>query len=234
MSSRVSIPTASRLMGSAQPPRPSPLRVGPRGLAIGVVSREPRHHPLMLLSYAFGTCPPHPSPRCRPSVSLAVDLVRGHSRRSHRTGARLHLDSSGRNHRDRKRPRCVSSGVIAETALSGVEPSSCDASLLPRASATCATDPQSHSAPGSLRRLPARVDVAACDPSRGSPRPAGFASPDSSRLANLPAMFQAGTSMGTLPSEASLRPCRPTLSDPTVLPAVFRLAASRLRGFELR
>lgn len=76
-------------------------------MRFGVVSREPRHHPLMLLSYAFGTCPPHPSPRSRTSVFLAVDLVRGRSRKSHRTGARLHLDSSGMNHRDRKRPRCV-------------------------------------------------------------------------------------------------------------------------------
>jgi hypothetical protein len=35
MSSRVSVPTTARLIGLAQPPRPSPLRAGPRGLVVG-------------------------------------------------------------------------------------------------------------------------------------------------------------------------------------------------------
>jgi len=38
MSSRVLVPTTARLIGLAQPPRPRPLRVGPRGLVVGVAT----------------------------------------------------------------------------------------------------------------------------------------------------------------------------------------------------
>jgi hypothetical protein len=43
-------------------------------------------------------------------------------------------------------------------------------------------------------------------PPCGVRRPAGFTSPGSSRVANLPALFHAGSSMGTHPSEVSPRP----------------------------
>jgi hypothetical protein len=65
-----------------------------------------------------------------------------------------------------------------------------------------------------------------------SRQPARVASPSSSRVADLPAIFHAGSSMGTLPSEASLHSCRRVLSDSTVPPAVCHLAVLRLRGFE--
>lgn len=39
MSSRVSVPPTARLIGSAQPPRPRPLRVDPRGLVSRVMPR---------------------------------------------------------------------------------------------------------------------------------------------------------------------------------------------------
>jgi hypothetical protein len=51
MSSRVSIPPTARLIGSAQPPRPRPLRVGPRGLVSRVMPRltaTPSSHALVL------------------------------------------------------------------------------------------------------------------------------------------------------------------------------------------
>jgi hypothetical protein len=38
MSCRVSVPTTARLIGLAQPPRPRPLRAGPRGLVVGVAT----------------------------------------------------------------------------------------------------------------------------------------------------------------------------------------------------
>lgn len=49
-----------------------------------------------------------------------------------------------------------------------------------------------------------------------------------------PNHFQVGSSLGFLPSEFSLRPCRRTLSGRAVPPAVVRLAVNRLRGFEHR
>lgn len=91
-------------------------------------------------------------------------------------------------------------------------------------------------------------------------RPARVASPGSSRVVDLPALFHAGSSMGTHPSEVSPRSRRTILSDPAVplavclaerpperaLDAICRakasrtrlsarahLAVSRLRGFEL-
>ena len=64
-------------------------------------------------------------------------------------------------------------------------------------------------------------------------RPAEVASLGSSRGADLPAMSHAGSSMGTLPSEVSPRRRRQTLSGRAFLLAVHRLAAPRLRGFQL-
>jgi hypothetical protein len=76
--------------------------------------------------------------------------------------------------------------------------------------------------------------------SRGHPyrlaasrRPTGFTSPGSTRVADLPAISQTGSSMGTRPSEASPRPSPPDPLGSTVLPAVPDLAAPRLRGFQL-
>jgi hypothetical protein len=75
-------------------------------------------------------------------------------------------------------------------------------------------------------------------------RPAGFTSPGSSRVADLPAMFQTGSSLGTRPSEVSprasppspLRPGCPPCRFPTSrAPPLARLAFAplpRLRGFE--
>lgn len=53
-------------------------------------------------------------------------------------------------------------------------------------------------------------------------RPGGFASSASARLVNLPALFHAGSSLGTIPSEVS--PCsrRKVLSDSAFLHAVFQ------------
>lgn len=84
--------------------------------------------------------------------------------------------------------------------------------------------------------------------SRGHPcdlaasrRPTGITSPGSARVVHLPALFHAGSSMGTRPSEVSPRstPAVPpsntiTRMDalPPVLHAVSRLAAPRLRGFQ--
>jgi len=51
MSSRVLVPMAARHIGSAQPPRPRPFRVGPRGLVIGLASRinvSPSSHALVV------------------------------------------------------------------------------------------------------------------------------------------------------------------------------------------
>lgn len=50
-----------RRIGLTQPPRPSPLRVDPRGLFSGLVTRINVHHPLMPSSLAFGIFPPQSS-----------------------------------------------------------------------------------------------------------------------------------------------------------------------------
>jgi hypothetical protein len=235
MSSRVSLPIASRLMGLAQPPRPSPLRVGPRGHAIrgGVTgTAPPSSHALVVrvrnLSAASlspvsdfglpcGRPRPRPLPKEPPYRSTPPSrLVRNEPSRSQTTSMRPLPSSS-------PRPLCSGSSPRLATRA-------CCPGLRPLARPIHRVTPLL--GPSDACQL-ARY-VAACDPSRGSPRPAGFASPDSSRVANLPALFHAGTSMGTHPSEVSLRPRRPILSNQAVLPAVSRLAASRLRGFELR
>jgi len=93
VSSRVSVPSISRLIGSARPPRPSPLRAGPHGLINGVASR---------LSFTILSCSCHSrsesfrryhlSGPLQPSLrsTFACD----DSRKSHRTRARLYLCSS--------------------------------------------------------------------------------------------------------------------------------------------
>ena len=184
MSSRVLIPINARHIGSAQPPRPWPSRADPRGLFIGAMSRVNAHHPLTLLSFAFGTCPPQsslrscsglpcgrprplPGARLRPALSKEAGLVN--------ESDPLPLD------------------VIAETVP---------------ASSACAAR-QDHFAFGSLRRLPIHAHVADSCRFAASRRPAGIASPGSARVADLPALFHAGSSMGTLPSEVSPRSSPP-------------------------
>jgi hypothetical protein len=93
-----------------------------------------------------------------------------------------------------------------------------------------------HVACGSLRRLQIHAHaIESCDLA-ASRQPARFTSPGSSRVVDLPALFHAGSSMGTRPSEVSPRSsppdplgsCRPPCRFPPpvkVLP--------RLRGFEL-
>jgi len=52
-------------------------------------------------------------------------------------------------------------------------------------------------------------------------RPTGFASPGSSRVADLPTVFQVGSSMGTLPSEVSPHPSPPDPLGPSCPPCRF-------------
>jgi hypothetical protein len=110
-----------------------------------------------------------------------------------------------------------SPGLIAETVL------------LP----PLARSRQDHFACGSLRRLPTPAHAAVSYNLAAARRPTGFTSPGSSRVEDLPVMFQTGSSLGSLPSEASPRRRRQILSDRAVPPAVSHLAVSRLRGFEL-
>jgi len=77
-----------------------------------------------------------------------------------------------------------------------------------------------HFAIGSLRRIPIHAHVAVSCSVAAARRPAGFTSPGSSRVADLPALFHAGSSMGTTPFrgfsppsphdplESSCPPCR--------------------------
>jgi len=92
---------------------------------------------------------------------------------------------------------------------------------------------QDHFACGSLRRLPTPAHAAVSYDLAAARRPTGFTSPGSSRVEDLPVMFQTGSSLGSLPSEASPRRRRQILSDRAVPPAVSHLAVPRLRGFEL-
>lgn len=103
-------------------------------------------------------------------------------------------------------------------------------------SPACAASHQ-HVACGSLRRLPIRSFHASvsCD-FAASRRPARFASPGSSRVANLSALFHAESSMGTLPSEVSPRSSPPdprgSCCPPCRFPSPVKVML-RFRGFEL-
>jgi hypothetical protein len=67
-------------------------------------------------------------------------------------------------------------------------------SLPPLAGSRCR-----HFAIGSLRRIPVCAHVAVSCSVAAARRPAGFTSPGSSRVADLPALFHAGSSMSTTP-----------------------------------
>jgi hypothetical protein len=215
MSFRVSIPLTAHLIGSAQPPRRSSSRNRPRGLINGVASR---------LSVAILSCPCRSrseSFRRNPrSSSLWLPLrstsTSNNSRGSSLAEARLHPDYPKRSSASKKSPT-PHLVVTAETVL--------HISRLHE-------PPQNHSAFGSLRRLPIHAHAAIRATLRPHSDGPGLPPPALTRVANLPAIFHAGSSMGTLPSEASLHSCRRALSDSTVPPAVFHLAVPRLRGFE--
>jgi hypothetical protein len=163
MSSRVSIPPTARLIGSAQPPRPRPLRVDPRGLVSRVMPRF----------------------TATPSSHALVVRVRNMS------AAILSPASSGLPCGRPRRPTTPERAVDFTRARLAPPLGPCDACQLTLT----------------------RPSVPPC----GVRRPAGFTSPSSARVANLPALFHAGSSMGTRPSGASPRPtphaplgsCRP-------------------------
>ena len=175
------------------------------------------HLPLMLLLLAFGIFPPQSSLRLA-SISLAVDLrFRSAPERAVRARTRLHLGSS----------RAIDVLAI-ESASSSPASSPMIVPLITRLREL----PQNHSAIGSLRRLPTRAHAAdSCDLA-ASRRPARTAYPGSARVADLPALFHAGSSMGTLLQRFLPVRRRRILSDPAVLHAVSHLAVPRLRGFE--
>jgi len=146
MSFRVSVPTTARLIGLAQPPRPWPLRTGPRGLFVGVatsVNQPPSSHALVT--------------RVR---NLSASILT---------------------------PACARARL-----RSGLRPNG--HSLPPLAGSRCR-----HFAIGSLRRIPDCAHVAVSCSVAAARRPAGFTSPGSSRVTDLPALFHAGSSMGTTP-----------------------------------
>jgi hypothetical protein len=139
------------------------------------------HPPLMLLSYAFGICPPRSS--LRPGLGLPCG--RPPPRRSPKVPP---CRSTPPSLLFQKRPPASKESVVLLLASSP---------RLSRFLAACATSA------GSLRQ---RVPTTHANPrSRGRAatlrphhRPAGFASPGSSRVADLPALFHAGSSLGTL------------------------------------
>jgi len=177
-----------RLIGLARPPRPSPLQAGPRGLVTGVVSRVG----VTILSCSCRTR--SESFRRDPLSSRARDFLAVHldlavllpKEPPHRSTP---LSRSSRSfHRSPEGARRASPGVIARPS---------------RFVVACATR-QDHSTTGPYDAYQPTltqplVHLAA------SLRPARFASPGSARVVDLPALFHAGSSLGTLPSEVSPR-----------------------------
>jgi len=174
----------ARLIGLAQPPRPLSLAGWSSRSLHRVVhgSRAPSSHALVL---AFGMCPPQSSPHSG-TIVLAVDrtseipkdLVAGHAF----VGSSM-IEAGLVNESDHRH------GVIARRPPSSPLARSVSGALRP----------------GPLRRFPIRAHAAVSCDFAAARRPTGVASPDSSRVANLPTVFQAGSSMGAPPSEVSPR-----------------------------
>lgn len=146
----------------------------------------------MLLSLAFGICPPQSSLQLALAF-LAVDL---HFEQLPKEPPRQSMPSSQLVQGDHRPPK---SPMRHPQRHRRDRPAH---HLLAQAAAESLRH-------GSLRRLPIHAHAADSCYLAASRRPAGNASPGSSRVADLPALFHAGSSMGTLPSEASPRSSPP-------------------------
>jgi hypothetical protein len=173
----------------------------------------------MCSSLAFGVCPSRSSLRSC-TAFLAVDLAAQDPSRGLPEHAFTRLFRAAHPHRHRL--RCTSRPHHRDGPASS-------ARLRDRSCRL--TSPF-----GSLRRHPTHAHAAVPCCLATARRPTGFASPGSSRVVDLPALFHAGSSMGTHPSEVSPRssphdplgsrrpPCR---SSPCGAAAP-RISASRL------
>jgi hypothetical protein len=214
MSSRVSIPIASRLMGSALTTSTFTLAGWP-SWSNESGGRHGKRATLLSCSCRTRSESVRRDPHSdQARVSLAVDLHRDCSRRSRRAEARLHLRSSGAS-TVIQRFRCLLSSLVAKTVPRPVAHAN-------RRRLTPPSGPSDACQPTLTR--PTRMPVRCLPVTR---RPARVASPGSSRVVDLPALFHAGSSMGTHPSEVSPRSRRTTLSGPAVLLAVFSRSIRR-------
>jgi hypothetical protein len=202
-----------RHIGLTLPSWPSPLRAGLHGSVTGAASRLSA----AILSYSsharsgYVRCNPLPG---QASASLAVDLDPDSSRKNRRARARLCPSSFNRSRHLPKSPT-FTADLSTETVPLRLPKA-------PFAGSLRQIRP--------LRRLPTHARAASVATLRPHRRPAGLASPGSTRVVNLPAVFQTGSSLGTL-TFRGFSPSIATLSSRTALSSMPFLALRR-RGSE--
>ena len=159
----------------------------------------------MLLSFAFGTCPPPSSLRLPPWPSLRPTSALDRSRKSRRVMLEHAFILLLRSFP----PLPLPGSSFPLVVIAG----------WPASSACAARQVTSPLGPfdafQSTLTRPSRAIL------RPHAEPAGVASPSSSRVVDLPALFHAGSSMGTRPSEVSPRALPPDPLGPRRPPCRF-------------